>query len=140
MFKSYRIGCKARCLWQPAGINQNLLSILLLNGHDIWKQKNVDSHNVYDTSMVMEGKHQDNGVEEGDLDFTYNLSQCGSDTNDKGSVTNNSKENTGTRSEAQKRCHSSDDSDDNSVHENINVGSHTQSPISSSKKTPRGIV
>ncbi|MBW0510386.1 hypothetical protein O181_050101 [Austropuccinia psidii MF-1] len=50
--------------------------------------------------------------EEGDLDFHNNVSQCGSDTNDNGSVTAKDKEPTGTRSEAQKRRHHSSESEE----------------------------
>ncbi|MBW0466669.1 hypothetical protein O181_006384 [Austropuccinia psidii MF-1] len=74
---------------------------------------------------VMEGKDKDDGEEEGDLDVPNNLSQCGSDTNDEGSVTAKAKEPTGTRREAQKRCHSPDNSYDNSKNNKINEGSHT---------------
>ncbi|MBW0468429.1 hypothetical protein O181_008144 [Austropuccinia psidii MF-1] len=99
-------------------------------------KQNVASYNVYDTSIVMEGKDQDDGVEEGNLDFPNNLSQFGSNTNDKGSVTANSKETTGTRSKSQKRVHHSDDSECYSNNENINIGRHTRSCISSYKEKP----
>ncbi|MBW0504924.1 hypothetical protein O181_044639 [Austropuccinia psidii MF-1] len=101
------------------------------------KKQNLSRHNVYDTSMVMEGTDQYDGVEEGDLDVTKNLSQGVSDTNDKCSFTANAEETNGTRSKSHRRGHHSEDSDDNSKHENINVESHTQSHISSSKKNPK---
>ncbi|MBW0493700.1 hypothetical protein O181_033415 [Austropuccinia psidii MF-1] len=73
----------------------------------------------------MEGKDKDDGNEEGNLDVPNNLSQCGSDTNDEGSVTAKAKEITGTMSSTPKRCHHYDDSNDNSKNDNINEGSHT---------------
>ncbi|MBW0474387.1 hypothetical protein O181_014102 [Austropuccinia psidii MF-1] len=51
------------------------------------KKQNVTGHNVYVTSMVMDGKD-----EEGDLDVHDNVSHCGSDSNDNGSVTAKDKE------------------------------------------------
>ncbi|MBW0513053.1 hypothetical protein O181_052768 [Austropuccinia psidii MF-1] len=98
------------------------------------KKQNEAGHNVYNTYMVIEGKDQDDGVEEGDLDVSDNLYQCGSDDNDEGSVIANAEETTFIRRKAQKRCHHSDDSDHKSEHDNINEGSHIQSFISSSKK------
>ncbi|MBW0472768.1 hypothetical protein O181_012483 [Austropuccinia psidii MF-1] len=76
------------------------------------RKQNVAGHNVYDTSMVMNGKD-----EEGNFDVNNNLSQCGSDTNNNGSVTAKAKEPTGTRSEAQKRY-------DHSELDNRNEGRH----------------
>ncbi|MBW0512839.1 hypothetical protein O181_052554 [Austropuccinia psidii MF-1] len=96
------------------------------------KQK-VAGHNVYDTPMVMDGKD-----EEGDLDVHNNVSQCGSDTNDDGSVTAKDKEPTGTRSEAHKRHNHSDESDENSELDNRNEGSHIQPHLSSPKKNLKG--
>ncbi|MBW0514154.1 hypothetical protein O181_053869 [Austropuccinia psidii MF-1] len=86
----------------------------------------------------MYGKDEDEVDEEGNLDVHNNLSQCGSDTNDNGTVTAKAKEPTGTRSEAQKRCHHSDDSDENSELDNRNEGGHIQPHLSSSKKNPKG--
>ncbi|MBW0509064.1 hypothetical protein O181_048779 [Austropuccinia psidii MF-1] len=82
-------------------------------------------HNVYDILIVVEGKDEDDSDEEGDLDVYNNLSQCGSDTNDEGSVTAKAKELTGTNRESQNRCHNSDNSYHNSKHYNIKEGSHT---------------
>ncbi|MBW0527022.1 hypothetical protein O181_066737 [Austropuccinia psidii MF-1] len=101
-------------------------------------KQNVAGHNVYDTSIVMDVKDEDDIDEEGDLDVYNNLSQCGSDTNDNGSVTAKAKEPTGTRSKAQKRCHHSDESDENSELDNRNEGSHIQPYLSSPKKNPKG--
>ncbi|MBW0469086.1 hypothetical protein O181_008801 [Austropuccinia psidii MF-1] len=72
------------------------------------------------------------------LDVHDNVSQCGSDTNDNGSVTAKDKEPTGTRSEAQKRRHHSNESDENSELDNRNEGSHIQPHLSSSKKHLKG--
>ncbi|MBW0514033.1 hypothetical protein O181_053748 [Austropuccinia psidii MF-1] len=76
-------------------------------------KQNVAGHNVYDTSMVMDGKD-----EEGDLDVHDNVSHCGSDSNDNGSVKAKDKEPTGTRSKKQKRHHHSDESEENSEQDN----------------------
>ncbi|MBW0464707.1 hypothetical protein O181_004422 [Austropuccinia psidii MF-1] len=75
--------------------------------------------------------------EEGDLDVQNNLSQCGSDTNENSSVTAKAKEPTGTRSKAQKRCHHSDYSNENSEQDNRNEASHIKPHLSSSKKNPK---
>ncbi|MBW0582005.1 hypothetical protein O181_121720 [Austropuccinia psidii MF-1] len=89
-------------------------------------------NNVYDTSMVM-----DDIDEEGDLDVHNNLSQCGSDTNENGSITAKAKEPTGTKRKVQKRCHYSDELDENSYLDNRNEVSQIQPNLSSSKKKPK---
>ncbi|MBW0506705.1 hypothetical protein O181_046420 [Austropuccinia psidii MF-1] len=101
-------------------------------------KQNMAGHNVYDTSMVMDGKDEDDIDEEGNLDVHNNVSHCGSDRNDNGSVTAKDKEPTGTRSKTQKRRHHSDESEENSEQDNRNEASHIQPHLLASKKNVKG--
>ncbi|MBW0476382.1 hypothetical protein O181_016097 [Austropuccinia psidii MF-1] len=86
----------------------------------------------------MDDKDEDDVDEESNFDVHNNVSHCGSDSNDNGSVTAKDKEPTGTRSKTQKRRHHSDESEGNSEQENRNEASHIQPHLSSSKKNLKG--